>query len=57
MDERAIRDGLAQPEIGKEIVSREALKVLSERGGQRGFFGGAFAVGEAQGALFIADMH
>jgi hypothetical protein len=51
MHERAIGDSFAQPEIRKEIVSRQTLKVFAQRGSQRRFFRRAFTVGEAQRAF------
>ena len=57
MHERAIGDGFTQPEIGEEIVGGQTLKIFTQRGSQRGFFGCAFAVGKAQRALFVANMH
>lgn len=48
---------LAQIEIGEEVVGGQALEIFTQRGGQRGFFAGAFAVGEAQRAIAIANVH
>jgi len=33
MHKRAISDGFAQPEISKEIVSRQAFEILTQRRG------------------------
>ena len=57
MHERAIGDSFAQPEIRKEIVSRQTLKIFAQRGSQRRFFRRAFTVGEAQRAFFVANMY
>ncbi|EGF47248.1 hypothetical protein AAULR_25651, partial [Lacticaseibacillus rhamnosus MTCC 5462] len=53
MHEVAFGDLLAQIEIGEEVVGGQALEIFTQRRGQRGFFAGAFAVGEAQRAIAI----
>ncbi|MNT78052.1 hypothetical protein D3C72_2172490 [compost metagenome] len=57
MNEIAFGNLLAQIEIGEEIVGRQALEILAQRGSQRGLLAGALTVGEAQRAIAIADMH
>lgn len=56
MNEWAVSDGFAQPEVSEEIVGGQTLKILTQRGGQCRFFSRAFPVGKAQGTLFIANM-
>ncbi|MNT84615.1 hypothetical protein D3C72_2246470 [compost metagenome] len=46
-----------QIEVGKEVVGGKAFEVFAQSGGQSSFFAGAFAVGEAQRAIAIADMN
>ena len=57
VNERAVSDGFAQPEVSEEIVGGQTLKILTQRRGQCRFFCRAFTVGKAQGTVFIANMH
>ena len=57
VDEIAVGDRFAQPEIGKEVVGRETLEIFAQRRRQRGFLTGAFAVGKAERTIAVANMH
>ena len=57
MHEFALRNGFAQIVMRPEIIAAQAFEELAQRTRPRCQFGCAFAVGEQQRAILIADVH
>ena len=57
VDEVAIGDLLAQVEVGEEVVGGETLEIFAKGGGERRLLAGTLAVGEAESALLVPDVH
>ena len=57
MHKSLVRHIGAQVEMGPKIIGRQALKKRTQRTGQTGQAGSAFAVGEQNRAIAVANMH
>ena len=57
VDEVTVRHLLTQIEVGKEVVGGETLEILPQGRSQGSLLAGSLAVGEAEGALFVPDVH